>query len=54
MAQFLYVIRKRIKLTHEEALYCFVNNSLPAIAQVYHKFIMNIKTRMDFFMSHIV
>ena len=41
MAQFLYVIRKRIKLTHEEALYCFVNNSLPttstSLSQIYNE-----------------
>jgi len=30
LGQFLYVIRKRIKLNPEEALFCFVNNSLPA------------------------
>lgn len=29
LGQFLYVIRKRIKINPEDALYCFVNNSLP-------------------------
>lgn len=30
MGQFLYVIRKRITLSPEESLYCFVNETLPA------------------------
>ena len=32
VAQFCYVIRKRIKLTPEKALFLFVNNQLPASA----------------------
>ena len=32
VAQFSYVIRKRIKLTPEKALFLFVNNQLPASA----------------------
>ena len=40
MAQFIYVIRKRIKLNSEEALYCFVNDALPAtsstLSSIYH------------------
>lgn len=41
MAQFLYVIRKRIKLNSEEALYCFVDNALPPCSStlgcIYHE-----------------
>ena len=39
MGQFWYVIRKRIKLTEEQAIFVFVNNTLPPagmlISQVY-------------------
>ena len=38
--QFVYVIRKRVELTPEKALFCFVNNSLIAtgsmMSEVYH------------------
>jgi GABA(A) receptor-associated protein len=29
VGQFLYVIRKRIKLNPEQAIFCFINNQLP-------------------------
>lgn len=39
--QFVYVIRKRLKLTHEQAIFLFVNNILPPTAalirQVYEE-----------------
>ena len=41
VGQFMYVIRKRIKLTPENALFVFVNNTLPitsdTISDVYAK-----------------
>lgn len=33
VGQFVYVIRKRIKLTPEQAIFIFVNNTLPATSQ---------------------
>jgi len=33
-SQFIYVIRKRIKLQPEQAIFIFVNNSLPAAASL--------------------
>ena len=33
VSQFLYVIRKRVKLTPEIALFIFFNNSLPASSE---------------------
>lgn len=32
MGQFVYVIRKRIKLSPEKAIFIFVNNALPPTA----------------------
>jgi GABA(A) receptor-associated protein len=41
IGQFVYVIRKRIKLSPEQAIFIFVNNSLPLsaalISQVYEE-----------------
>jgi len=34
MGQFLFVIRKRIKLTPEQAIFIFVNNTLPHAASL--------------------
>eukprot|EP00698_Gefionella_okellyi_P004947 TRINITY_DN14569_c0_g1_i1.p1 TRINITY_DN14569_c0_g1~~TRINITY_DN14569_c0_g1_i1.p1 ORF type:complete len:121 (+),score=29.68 TRINITY_DN14569_c0_g1_i1:216-578(+) len=34
VGQFVYVIRKRIKLTPEKAIFLFVNNVLPPTAQL--------------------
>lgn len=34
VGQFIYVIRKRIKLTPEKALFIFVNNKLPPTASL--------------------
>lgn len=34
VGQFVYVIRKRIKLTPEQAIFLFVNNTLPATASL--------------------
>merc|ERR1712057_108779 len=34
VGQFIYVIRKRIELTAEKAIFIFVNNTLPASASV--------------------
>jgi len=41
MGQFVYVIRKRIKLSPEKAIFLFVNNKLPPVtalmSSVYHE-----------------
>lgn len=41
LGQFIYVIRKRIKLKPEKALYLFVNNTLPVVSstigQIYNE-----------------
>jgi len=41
MGQFLYVIRKRIKLAPEKAIFLFINNSLPptsaSVSAIYEK-----------------
>lgn len=34
VGQFLYVIRKRIKLDPEKALFLFINNTIPATSQL--------------------
>lgn len=34
VGQFMYVIRKRIKLKSDEAFYIFINNTIPATAQL--------------------
>jgi GABA(A) receptor-associated protein len=33
VGQFLYIIRKRIQLTPEKAIYIFIDNKIPPIAQ---------------------
>lgn len=37
VGQFLYVLRKRIKLTPEQAIFIFVNNTLPPISSLMSK-----------------
>lgn len=34
LGQFIYVIRRRIKLTPEQAIYVFINNTMPPTASV--------------------
>lgn len=34
VGQFIYVLRKRIKLTPEKALFIFINNTLPATSDL--------------------
>lgn len=34
LSQFIYVIRKRIKLTSEQAIYIFINNRMPPSAEL--------------------
>ena len=34
VGQFMYVIRKRIKLQPEQALFIFINNTIPPIAEL--------------------
>jgi GABA(A) receptor-associated protein len=42
VGQFVYVIRKRIKLTPEKAMFVFINNTLPAtsalMGQIYREY----------------
>ena len=35
VGQFVYVIRKRIKLEHEKTLFIFINNVLPATGHLF-------------------
>lgn len=37
MGQFLYVIRKRLKLPSEKALFLFVNNTIPSTTSLIHE-----------------
>jgi GABA(A) receptor-associated protein len=41
VAQFIYIIRKRIKLSPDQAIYIFINNTLPTtselMSQLYEK-----------------
>lgn len=34
VSQFIYVIRKRIKINSEEAIFLFINNSLPSSSEL--------------------
>jgi len=34
VSQFIYVIRKRVKIEAEEAIFLFINNSLPASSEL--------------------
>ena len=34
IGQFLYVIRKRIKLTPEKSIFLFINNSIPSSSKI--------------------
>ena len=34
VSQFIYVIRKRVKIKAEEAIFLFINNSLPASSEL--------------------
>lgn len=37
IGQFIYVIRKRIKLTPEQAIFIFINNTLPPVSELLSK-----------------
>jgi GABA(A) receptor-associated protein len=43
VGQFVYVVRKRIKLAPEQAIYLFINNTIPPssalMSQIYHEHI---------------
>ena len=34
VSQFMYIIRKRVKIKSEEAIFLFINNSLPASSEL--------------------
>ena len=48
VAQFIYVIRKRIELTEQEALYIFVDKTLPMTSQTVKSLYDDYKTKKDF------
>lgn len=48
VAQFIYVIRKRIELTEKEALYIFVDKTLPMTSQTIKSLYEDYKTKEDF------
>ncbi len=48
MGQFLYVVRKRIKLSPDEAMYIFVNNTLPPAAATMAEIYKNNKDEAGF------
>lgn len=48
LGQFIYVIRKRIKLNPEEALFVFVNNRLPATSELMSQIYKNYKSDCGF------
>lgn len=47
VAQFIYVIRRRIKLTDNEALYLFVDKTLPMASQTIQSLYNDSKTKPD-------
>jgi GABA(A) receptor-associated protein len=53
VGQFLYVIRKRIKLTSEQALYIFFNNSLPTTSELIGGIYKKFKDSDDFMYAEI-
>ena len=53
VSQFLYVIRKRVKLTPEIALFIFFNNSLPASSETLGS-VYNINKDKDGFLYAVV
>lgn len=48
VAQFIYVIRKRISLTDKEALFIFVDKTLPMTSQTIRSLYESYKDREDF------
>jgi GABA(A) receptor-associated protein len=48
IGQFIYVVRKRIQLTAEQALFIFVNNSLPATASLVSQVDIEHKSKCGF------
>ncbi len=48
VGQFIYVIRKRIALTDQEALYLFVDKTLPMTSQTIKSLYEDYKNKSDF------
>lgn len=48
VGQFIYIIRKRIKLSEVEALYIFVDKTLPMTSQTISKIYTDSKSKKDF------
>lgn len=48
VAQFIYVIRKRIELTDKEALFIFVDKTLPMTSQTVKSLYDDYKTKKEF------
>ena len=48
VGQFLYILRKRIKLTEQEALYIFVDKTLPMTSQAISSIYNDYKRKENF------
>ena len=48
VSQFTYVIRKKVKLSSEQAIFLFINNSLPASSELMSTVYENNKDRDQF------
>jgi GABA(A) receptor-associated protein len=48
VAQFIYILRKRIELTEADALYIFIDKTLPMTSQNINVLYNDYKTRKDF------
>tara|TARA_B110001450_G_C17645684_1_gene491126 strand:+ start:1744 stop:2106 length:363 start_codon:yes stop_codon:yes gene_type:complete len=48
VGQFIYILRKRIELSETEALYIFVDKTLPMTSQLVAKIYEDYKTKNDF------
>lgn len=48
MGQFMHVIRKHVKLTEKQAIFVFVNNSLPPMSAVFSTIYENFKDEDGF------
>ena len=47
--QFTYIIRKRIELPPEKAIFIFVNNNLPTSVVILANCMIHTKMKMDFY-----
>lgn len=52
ISQFMFIIRKRIKLTPEKALYFFVNNTIPPLSSTISSLYREYKHESGFLFIH--